>query len=57
MLVGDLLLDFDGEPVMSPEDLLDLLMGERVGRAVPLRVLRGASAVTLTVTPGERSEG
>jgi hypothetical protein len=32
-------------------------MGERVGRAVPLRVLRGASAVTLNVTPRERSEG
>ena len=57
VLVGDLLLDFDGQPVMSPEDLLDLLMGERVGRAVPLRVLRGTSAVTLSVTPRERSEG
>jgi S1-C subfamily serine protease len=55
VLVGDLLLDFDGQPVMSPEDLLDLLIGDRVGRAVPLRVLRGTSTVTLTVTPGERS--
>jgi S1-C subfamily serine protease len=54
VLVGDLLLDFDERPVMSPEDLLELLVGDRVGRAVPLRVLRGASTVTLTVTPGER---
>jgi hypothetical protein len=41
---------------MSPEDLLELLMGDRVGRAVPLRVLRGTSAVTLTITPRERPE-
>ncbi len=56
VLVGDLVLDFDEHAVMSPEDLLELLMGDRVGRAVPLRVLRGASAVTLTITPRERPE-
>jgi S1-C subfamily serine protease len=55
VLVGDLLLDFDEHAVMSPEDLLELLMGDRVGRAVPLRVLRGTSTVTLNVTPRERS--
>ena len=57
VLVGDLLLDFDGQPVVSPEDLLELLMGDRVGRQVPLRVLRGTAAVTLDVTPRERSDG
>jgi serine protease Do len=54
LLVGDLLLDFDGRAVTSPEDLLELLMGDRTDRAVPLRVLRGTSTVTLTVTPSER---
>ena len=54
LLVGDLLLDFDGQPVASPEDLLDLLVGERVGRAVPVRVLRGTQATDLPVTVGER---
>lgn len=54
ILVGDLLLDFDGQPVASPEDLLDLLVGERVGRAVPVRVLRGTQATDLSVTVGER---
>ena len=57
VLVGDLLLDYDGQPIVSPEDLLELLMGERVGRQVPVRVLRGTSAVTLDVTPRERSDG
>jgi S1-C subfamily serine protease len=54
LLVGDLLIDFDGRPVASPEDLLDLLGGERVGRAVPVRVLRGTGTADLSVTVGER---
>jgi serine protease DegQ len=54
VLVGDLLLDFDGQAIGSPEDLLDLLVGHRVGRAVPLRILRGTAVVTATVTVGKR---
>ena len=56
VLIGDLLLDFDGSPLMSPEDLLALLTGAAVGRAATLRVLRGTSTTTLTVTPLERPE-
>src|SRR5687767_5965707 len=54
VLVGDLLLDFDGNAIGSPEDLLDLLVGDRVGREVRLRVMRGGVASDLTVTVGER---
>ena len=54
VLVGDVLLEFDGRPVHSPEDLLDLLVGDRVGRSVALRALRGGAAVDLTVVVGER---
>ena len=54
MLVGDVLLDFDGQPVESPEDLLDLLVGDRVGRQVTLRALRGGASTELKVTVGER---
>lgn len=54
VLVGDLLLDFDGTAIGSPEDLLDLLVGDRVGREVRLRVMRGGVASDLTVTVGER---
>ena len=32
VLVGDVLVDFDGHPIESPDDLLDLLVGDRVGR-------------------------
>jgi S1-C subfamily serine protease len=55
VLVGDLLLDFDGHPAHSPEDLLDLLIGDRVGRSVPLRLLRGGQIVEIAVTVGTRA--
>jgi S1-C subfamily serine protease len=54
VLVGDLLLEFDGHPVEAPEELLDLLLGDRVGRAVALKILRGGTVAEVTVTVGER---
>jgi S1-C subfamily serine protease len=54
VLVGDVLTEFDGHPIESPEELLDLLLGDRVGRNVTLKVLRGGTAVDLTVVVGER---
>jgi S1-C subfamily serine protease len=54
VLVGDVLTEFDGHPIESPEELLDLLLGDRVGRTVTLKVLRGGTALDLTVVVGER---
>ena len=34
ILVGDLLLEFDGHAVEAPEELLDLLLGDRVGKTI-----------------------
>jgi S1-C subfamily serine protease len=54
LLVGDILLELDGHAVVSPEELLDFLTGDRVGRAVAIRVRRGEAVVDLTVSVGER---
>ena len=54
ILVGDVLVHFDDHAVESPEDLLDLLLGDRVGRPVPVTILRGGEKKTLNVTVGER---
>ncbi|MGH9314550.1 MAG: S1C family serine protease [Vicinamibacterales bacterium] len=54
VLVGDVILEFDGHAVESPEELLELLTGDRVGRVAPLRVLRGGQAQDLRVTVGTR---
>jgi S1-C subfamily serine protease len=54
MLVGDLLVEFDRQPIASPEDLLALLLGDRVGREIPIRVLRGGTVLDVKVRVGER---
>ena len=54
LLVGDVILAFDGAAIESPEDLLDLLVGDRVGRKATLHVLRGGAARDIVVDVGER---
>jgi len=54
VLVGDILLAFDGTSTSSPEDLLDLLAAAQIGRQATLRVLRGDRAIDIQVTVGER---
>jgi len=54
VFVGDLVTALDGHDIASPEELFDLLLGDRVGRQVPLRLLRGGTAIELPLTIGER---
>lgn len=54
LLVGDLLLDFDGRPIRSADELLELLTAERIGHPVPIQVRRGAAPLNLTITVSER---
>jgi S1-C subfamily serine protease len=54
VLLGDILVALDGRPVASAEDLQALLTGDRVGRPVPVQVLRGGRLTTLEVTVGRR---
>ncbi len=54
LLVGDIILALDANPIESPEDLFDLLWGNRVGFEVRLDVLRGGVARQVPITVGER---
>lgn len=54
VMVGDVIVSFDGQAITSPDDLLDLLTGERIGTAVALGIVRGTHAQRVTVTVGER---
>jgi S1-C subfamily serine protease len=54
LLVGDVIRALDGHPVESPEDLLDLLIGDRVGRDATVKLLRGGAPRDIVVTVGER---
>jgi S1-C subfamily serine protease len=54
VIVGDVIVSFDGQAVTSADDLLDLLVGERVGKPASVGILRGGTAQTITVTVAER---
>lgn len=55
LLVGDVILAIDDTSAVRPDDLAGYLSADRVGQRAALRLLRGASAVQLDVTIGERT--
>jgi S1-C subfamily serine protease len=54
LLVGDIVVAISGSPVTDADQLLASLVGDVVGKATPVQVLRGGQATTITVTIGER---
>lgn len=54
LLLGDVLLSLDGQPINDTSDLQMLLTGERVGTTVPAELLRGGSVQLLQVEIGEK---
>jgi len=55
LFLGDTILAVAGEPVRHHDDLLAKLSGDRVGAAVPFRILRGGQVVDVNVVIGERA--
>ncbi|MCS6773987.1 MAG: trypsin-like peptidase domain-containing protein [Anaerolineae bacterium] len=55
VIVGDILIAVEGQPVRDADELLGMLSGERVGQAVQVEVLRGGVAQMLTVVVGQRN--
>jgi serine protease DegQ len=54
LMVGDILATLEGQPVEDTDDLLALLAGDRVGRPVPVRLVRGGELAEIEITVGER---
>lgn len=50
---GDLLFEFDGQPIRGIDDLHKLLTDERIGKQTPVTVIRGVQKLTFTITPQE----
>ncbi|MEL7436654.1 MAG: PDZ domain-containing protein, partial [Chloroflexota bacterium] len=55
LLVGDILVAVDEESVEQLEELLALLTGTRVGKEIPVQIVRGGELRDVPVTIGERS--
>ncbi len=54
LLVGDILVAINGQPVDDPDDLFSALNSDTVGKSVAVEVLRGGRPETVNVTVGER---
>jgi len=54
LMLGDILVALDGHAINDSEDLQILLTGDRVGKAIPIDVIRGNTLQTLQVTVGQR---
>ena len=54
VLMGDILVSIDSHAVTNADDLLALLTGERVGKAINLGVIRGGNLQSVSVVVGQR---
>jgi S1-C subfamily serine protease len=54
LIVGDLLTSVDGHATESPDDLLELLTGERIGQTIAARILRGGEVRDVQIGVAER---
>ena len=55
LLAGDLLVEFDGVPIRGIDDLHRLLTDERIGKRVPVTVIRGVQKLSIELVPKEKS--
>jgi serine protease Do len=51
---GDLIVEFDGKPVRSPNQLAEIVADTPVGRTVKLKFVRNGQAQTASITVAER---
>jgi serine protease Do len=56
VLLGDLLLEANGQRLSRPDDLLDALSTAKPDAAVGLKLLRGGVLKTVSITPADRGE-
>jgi S1-C subfamily serine protease len=54
LYLGDTLVALDGQAVRHMDDLMAILSGDRVGKAVTAKIVRGGQVHEASVTIGER---
>lgn len=54
LMVGDMLVGFNGQPVADHEDLVSRLAGDVAGKPAEVQVLRGGQLYTVQVTVGDK---
>jgi S1-C subfamily serine protease len=56
LLLGDVLVGFDGKPMSALRDLGGVLTEEAIGKASKVRIIRGGKIEELSITPGTAPE-
>jgi len=54
LMLGDILVGLDGHTITDSEDLQMLLTNDRVGKTIPIDIIRGDALQTVQVTVGQR---
>jgi S1-C subfamily serine protease len=54
LMVGDILVALDGQPLRHVDDLLTFLSGDRIGQSVTARLARGGALIQASIIPVER---
>jgi S1-C subfamily serine protease len=54
LLIGDVLIALDAQPITDVTDVRLMLNSERIGQTLAARVIRGGAIVELNLTVGER---
>jgi S1-C subfamily serine protease len=54
VMVGDVIVSFNGEPVHGVREILQLIRASRIGDTIALAVLRGGARADLTVSVADR---
>lgn len=57
LLIGDILVHFNGEKLSDVDTLLALLSGDTVGKSVPVKIVRGGQMQDIQVAVGTRPQG
>jgi S1-C subfamily serine protease len=57
LVIGDILVELAGKPVIRLEDIQSQLHAENIGKPLALRIVRGGKIQELQLTVGERPQG
>mmetsp|Transcript_12743 Transcript_12743/g.32680 ORF Transcript_12743/g.32680 Transcript_12743/m.32680 type:complete len:529 (+) Transcript_12743:123-1709(+) len=56
IVLGDIIVEFNGTPIVTEKDLFEALDGCRVGQSVPVKVVRGGKVVSATLQLANRAQ-
>jgi S1-C subfamily serine protease len=57
IVIGDILVSLAGHPITRPGDIQSLLVGDAIGKALPLKFVRGGSVQEGNIVVAERPHG